>query len=154
MCKHITDWNKKTCLYFFFFHSFKIHSASALCLKLEIQQWTWWNLQSSSQPANFFHNFNVTIEISALTQARCKDKIKQKVLTYTEKSGNVSVRKKHLVLARWEMEECCKQREHPECQLWGRKIFTEQKVSQCDWDTGNVDGVMPHRGSFMEDLWI
>ena len=139
---------------FFLSLSIKFHSVSALCLKLEIQQWTWWNLQSSSQPANFIHNFNVTIEISALTQARCKDKIKQKVLTYTEKSGNVSVRKKHLVLARWEMEECCKQREHPECQLWGRKIFTEQKVSQCDWDTGNADGVMPDRGSFMQNLWI
>ena len=80
--------------------------------------------------------------------------IKQKVLTYTEKSDKVSVRKKHLGLARWEMEEYCKQREQTACWLWGRKIFTEQKVSQCDWDTGNVDGVMPHRGSFMEDLWI
>ena len=71
MCKHTIDWNKKSCLYFFFFHSFKIHSGSGLCLKLEIQQWTWWSLQSSSQPANFIHNFNVTTEISALTQAWC-----------------------------------------------------------------------------------
>ena len=28
----------------------------------------------------------------------------------------------------------------PECWLWGRKIFTEQKTSQCDWDTGNKEG--------------
>ena len=45
-----------------------------------------------------------------------------------------------LGLARWEMEECCKQREQPECWLWGRKIFSEQKASQSDWDTGNKEG--------------
>ena len=55
-------------------------------------------------------------------------------------SDEVSVRKKHLGLARWEMEEFCKQREEPECRLWGRKIFSEQKASQCDWDTGNKEG--------------
>ena len=38
-------------------------------------------------------------------------------LQYTEKSDKVSVRKKHVGLVRWEMEECCKQREQPECQL-------------------------------------
>ena len=44
-----------------------------------------------------------------------------------------------LGLAR-EMEECCEQREWPECWLWGRKIFSEQKASQSDWDTGNKEG--------------
>ena len=39
------------------------------------------------------------------------------VLTYIDKSDKVSVRKKHLGLARWEMEECCKQREQPVCRL-------------------------------------
>ena len=45
-----------------------------------------------------------------------------------------------LGLARWEMEEYCKQKEQPECRLWGRKIFSEQKASQSDWDTGNKEG--------------
>ena len=57
-----------------------------------------------------------------------------------QESDKVSVRKKHLGLARWEMEEFCKQREEPECRLWGRKIFSEQKASQRDWDTGNKEG--------------
>ena len=63
-----------------------------------------------------------------------------RVLTYIKKTDEVSMRKKHLGLARWKMEEFCKQREEPECWLWGRKIFSEQKASQCDWDTGNKEG--------------
>ena len=62
------------------------------------------------------------------------------VLTYIDKSDKVSVRKKHLGLARWEVEECCKDKEQPEGRLWGRKIFTKQKASQCDWDTQNKGG--------------
>ena len=50
------------------------------------------------------------------------------------------MRKKHLGLARWEMEECCKDKGQPECRLWGRKIFIKQKASHCDWDTGNKAG--------------
>ena len=46
-----------------------------------------------------------------------------------QESDKVSVRKKHLGLARWEMEEFCKQREEPECRLWGTKIFSEQKAA-------------------------
>ena len=32
------------------------------------------------------------------------------------------------------------QAEQPECQLWGTKIFSEQKVSQSIWDTGDKEG--------------
>ena len=32
------------------------------------------------------------------------------------------------------------QAEQPECQFWGTKIFSEQKVSQSIWDTGNKEG--------------
>ena len=99
---------------------------------------------AASQP---IHTFKVTIEINALTQAWCQDKIKQKVLTYIEKSHKVCVRKKHSGLARWEMEECCKDKGQPECQLRGRKILLNRKS---DWDTGNVDGVMAGSGLFMD----
>ena len=56
-------------------------------------------------------------------------KIQQNVLTYIEKSDKVSVRKKHLGLARWELEEFCKQREEPECSDTGRYLLNRKPDS-------------------------
>lgn len=54
---------------------------------------------------------------------------------------------KDLGIVKWEMEECCKQREQPECWLSrGRKVFSEQKVS-CPLDTG-TKRVMPGIAAF------
>ena len=46
-----------------------------------------------------------------------------------EKSDKVSVRKKHLGLARWEMEEFCKQREEPECSDTERYLLNRKPAS-------------------------
>ena len=65
-------------------------------------------------------------------------------------SDEVSVRKKHLGLARWEMEESCKQREDLSALTREDIYWTE---NQPVWlQRGNEDGVMPGRGWFLQGV--
>ena len=54
-----------------------------------------------------------------------------------EKSDKVSVRKKHLGLARWEIEEFYKQREEPECSDTERYLLNRKPASvTAPWERG------------------
>ena len=69
-------------------------------------------------------------------------------MTFVEKSDKVSVRKKHLGLARVGNGRVL-QAERTAWVLALREEDSEQKASQCDWNMGNKEWVMPGRG-----LWL
>ena len=66
-------------------------------------------------------------------------------MTFVEKSDKVSVRKKHLGLATVGNGRVLPA-ERTACVLALRQEDSEQKASQCDWNMGNKEWVMPGRG--------